>query len=101
MDCVILLPCLCYSWAGPIRYLSQACNPSLSIPMPPTPIRDGSRTITPYLSAYDAPRLVQFIAAAFGGVETFRKQRPDGALAHAEVRIGDSMLMLGEPTGEF
>jgi len=65
------------------------------------PIRDGFRAITPYLFAHDAARMIQFIADAFGGVEIFRKERPDGAITHAEMRVGDSMLMLGEATAEF
>jgi PhnB protein len=65
------------------------------------PIRDGFRTITPYLFAQNASQLVEFISVAFGGSETYRKERPDGAITHAEMRIGDSMLMLGEATPQF
>ena len=68
---------------------------------PTNPIREGFRTITPYLFAENALELVKFISQAFGGVETYRKLRPDGALIHAEVRIADSMLMLGEATAQF
>lgn len=64
-------------------------------------IREGFHAITPYLFTHDASRLVDFIAKAFGGSETFRKTRPDGAVIHAEMRIGDSMLMLGEATPRF
>jgi hypothetical protein len=45
--------------------------------------------------------LIDFIAKAFGGSEVYRKERPDGAIIHAEIRIGDSMLMLGEETTQF
>jgi len=65
------------------------------------PIRDGFRTITPYLFAQNASQLIEFISAAFGGSEIYRKERPDGAITHAEIRIGDSMLMLGEATPQF
>lgn len=65
------------------------------------PIRDGFRTITPYLFAQNASQLMEFISVAFGGSETYRKERPDGAITHAEMRIGDSMLMLGEATPQF
>ena len=68
---------------------------------PTNPIREGFRTITPYLFAENALELIQFISQAFGGVETYRKLRPDRALIHAEVRIADSMLMLGEATAQF
>jgi uncharacterized glyoxalase superfamily protein PhnB len=65
------------------------------------PIRKGFRTITPYLFAQNASRLIEFIAKAFNGEEIYRKERPDGAIIHAEMRIGDSMLMLGEATPQF
>ena len=64
--------------------------------MPIKPIRDGFHTITPHLFAEGAPRLIDFIRAAFGGDVTFRKERPDGSVMHAEMRVGDSMVMLGD-----
>ena len=66
-----------------------------------SPIREGFRAITPYLFAQDAAHLIEFISKAFGGQETYRKERPDGAVIHAEMRVGDSMLMLGETTPQF
>jgi uncharacterized glyoxalase superfamily protein PhnB len=66
-----------------------------------SPIRKGFRATTPYLFAQDAAHLIEFIAKAFGGEETYRKELPDGAVIHAEMRLGDSMLMLGEATPEF
>jgi uncharacterized glyoxalase superfamily protein PhnB len=68
---------------------------------PTKPIRDGFRTITPYLFAQNASRLIDFISLAFGASEIYRKERPDGAITHAEMRLGDSMLMLGEATDQF
>ena len=65
------------------------------------PIRDGFHTVTPYLFADGAARLIQFLLKAFNAELVFRKDRPDGAVIHAEMRIGDSMLMLGEGSGEF
>jgi uncharacterized glyoxalase superfamily protein PhnB len=65
------------------------------------PIRDGFHTVTPYLFAEGATRLIQFLVEAFNAELVFRKDRPDGAVVHAEMRIGDSMLMLGEASGEF
>jgi uncharacterized glyoxalase superfamily protein PhnB len=69
--------------------------------MNPEPIRDGFHSITPYLLASGASRLVEFIGAAFGGEVIFRKERPDGSTMHAELRVGDSMLMLGEVSDPF
>jgi uncharacterized glyoxalase superfamily protein PhnB len=65
------------------------------------PTREGFRSITSYLFAQNAVHLIQFISKAFGGEETYRKERPDGAITHAEMRVGDSMLMLGEATPQF
>ena len=69
--------------------------------MPAKPIRDGFHAITPYLFAQGASQLIEFISAAFSGEVTFRKARPDGAIMHAEMRIGDSMLMVAEATPQF
>jgi uncharacterized glyoxalase superfamily protein PhnB len=55
-------------------------------------VREGFRTVTPYLVVRDAPALIEFAARAFGAQETGRFV---GAGLHAEVRIGDSMLMIG------
>jgi PhnB protein len=58
------------------------------------PIPEGYRTVTPYLVAVDGPALVEFAKSAFGAEETFRAVGSAGGL-HAEVRLGDSMLMMG------
>src|SRR5579872_1914677 len=58
------------------------------------PIPAGYRTVTPYMIAADGPALLEFTKRAFGGEEMFRTVGPAGGL-HAEVRIGDSMLMIG------
>jgi PhnB protein len=65
------------------------------------PIPDGYHTVTPYLVVPRVAELIDFLKQAFGAEETFRMPRPDGAIAHAEVRIGDSMVMMGEPMGQF
>ena len=69
--------------------------------MPANPIREGFHSITPYLFARNASRLIEFLSAAFGGELISRMERPDGLIMHAEMRIGDSMLMLGDGTGKF
>lgn len=69
--------------------------------MPVKPIRDGFHSITPYLFVEGALRLIRFISDALGGEEVYRKERPDGSIMHAEMRIGNSMLMLGEAPDEF
>jgi PhnB protein len=58
------------------------------------PIPKGYRTVTPYLVAADGPALMDFVKNTFGAEETFRTVGAAGGL-HGEVRIGDSMLMIG------
>ena len=60
------------------------------------PIPDGYHTVTPYLTVRDVPRLIEFLQQAFGATEVLRMPGPDGAIAHAEVTIGDSRVMMGE-----
>jgi hypothetical protein len=65
------------------------------------PIREGFHTVTPYLLIERAARLIDFLSAAFDAKIVDRKFRPDGTVMHAELRIGDSMVMLGEASSEF
>jgi uncharacterized glyoxalase superfamily protein PhnB len=58
-------------------------------------------TVTPYLIVRDVPRLLEFLVAAFGASERIRLPREDGSIMHAEVSIGDSIVMMGEPTEKF
>jgi PhnB protein len=58
------------------------------------PVPRGFRTVTPYMIAEDGPALLEFAKQAFGADEMFRAVGTAGGL-HAEVRIGDSMLMMG------
>jgi uncharacterized glyoxalase superfamily protein PhnB len=59
-------------------------------------IREGLRSITPYLVVEDAARLLAFLEQAFDARELLRLKRPDGTIQHAEVRIGDSVVELGQ-----
>jgi uncharacterized glyoxalase superfamily protein PhnB len=65
------------------------------------PIPDGYHTVTPYLTVQGAGRLIDFVTQAFGATETYRLMRPDGTVGHAEVKIGDSMVMLADAGGEW
>src|SRR2546423_9642364 len=66
------------------------------------PIADRDyHTVTPYLIVDDVPRLLAFLVDAFGAIERVRVPRADGSVMHAEVAIGDSIVMTGEPTGEI
>src|SRR5919107_852448 len=60
-------------------------------------IPDGYHSITPYLNVKDGAKAIDFYKKAFGAKELMRMMTPDGkALAHAELEIGDSKLMLAD-----
>jgi PhnB protein len=63
-------------------------------------IPDGYHTITPYLTVQGAGKLIDFLKLAFDAQETERIAAPNGAIAHAEVRIGDSIVMMSDAGGE-
>jgi uncharacterized glyoxalase superfamily protein PhnB len=65
------------------------------------PIPEGYRNVTPYLVVDGVAKLIDFLKGAFDAQETYRMTRPDGSVGHAEVRIGDSIIMMGQATGEF
>ncbi len=58
-------------------------------------------SVTPYLIVKDAAGLIDFLKTAFGAQEHFRMADPDGKVRHAEVQIGDSMVMIGGAEGEI
>ncbi|MHC5542293.1 VOC family protein [Singulisphaera rosea] len=65
------------------------------------PIPSGYHSLTPYLIVEGASELIAFLQQAFGATEVFRMTRPDGKVAHAEVKVGDSMLMISESRAEW
>jgi PhnB protein len=56
----------------------------------------GYGTVTPYLSVRGAAQAIEFYKKAFGAKEIMRMPGPDGKLGHAEIRIGDSRVMLSD-----
>jgi PhnB protein len=60
------------------------------------PIPEGYHTLTPYLTVRDAARAIDFYKRAFGATEKERMASPEGKIMHAELRIGDSIIMLGD-----
>ena len=60
------------------------------------PIPDGYHTATPYLIIEGAADAIEFYKQAFGAVELFRMPGPDGKIGHAEIKIGDSPIMLAD-----
>ncbi len=61
------------------------------------PIPEGYHTATPYLVVDDAAAAIEFYKRAFGATERGRMPSPDGKIAHAEIQIGDSPIMLSDP----
>ncbi len=59
-------------------------------------IPEGFRTVTPYLTLNDTARAIDFYKRAFGAQEVFRMDGPGGKIGHAEIKIGDSRIMLGD-----
>src|SRR6476659_4745173 len=60
------------------------------------PIPQGYHSVTPYLSLSDAARAIDFYKRAFGAQEVMRMDAPGGKIGHAEIKIGDSMIMLAD-----
>ncbi len=60
------------------------------------PIPQGFRSVTPYLTLNDAGRALDFYKRAFGAQELLRMDGPGGKIGHAEIKIGDSIIMLAD-----
>ena len=60
------------------------------------PIPKGYHSVTPYLVVDDATKAIDFYKRAFGARESMRMATPNGKISHAEIQIGDSMIMLSE-----
>ncbi|MGE0386990.1 MAG: VOC family protein [Gammaproteobacteria bacterium] len=58
------------------------------------PIPDGASSVTPHLVIAGAAQAIDFYTRAFGAVEKFRLPTPEGRLMHAEIRVGNSTVML-------
>jgi PhnB protein len=58
------------------------------------PIPEGYHTVTPYLVITNAGKAIEFYKEAFGATECMRLATPDGKVMHAEIKIGDSPIML-------
>ena len=64
------------------------------------PVPEGYHTVTPFLTLKDAAGAIEFYKKAFGAQERVRMPTPDGKVAHAELQIGDSVVMLSEALQE-
>jgi len=65
------------------------------------PIPDGYHTATPYLVVQNAASAIEFYKKAFGAEELMRLASPDGKIGHAEIKIGDSPIMLADEFPEM
>lgn len=65
------------------------------------PVPEGYHSITPYLYVSDGKGAIEFYKRAFGAVELFRMDGPNGTIGHAELRIGDSAIMLADEHPEM
>jgi PhnB protein len=87
-----------------IKTMTTAATPTLattSVTTGVSYIREGFRSITPYLHGPREAGLMEFLKRAFGAEEHGRYLRPDGSLMHGEVRIGDSIVELADVPADF
>jgi PhnB protein len=61
------------------------------------PVPEGFHTLTPYLAVENAADAIEYYKKAFGAEEKFRMDAPGGKIGHAELQIGDSLIMLSDP----
>jgi uncharacterized glyoxalase superfamily protein PhnB len=64
-------------------------------------IPDGYHSLTPYMTVRDGARAIEFYKQAFGATEKGVMKGPDGKIMHAELRIGDSIVMLADEFPEY
>jgi len=64
-------------------------------------IPEGFHTVTPHVTIKDASKAIEFYKKAFGAEEILRMPAPDGSIMHAEIRIGDSPIMINEEMPQY
>ena len=69
--------------------------------MPVKPIPEGYHTVTPYLAVDDAAEAIEYYKTVFGAKERVRMDAPGGKIGHAELEIGDSLVMLSDALPQF
>ena len=65
------------------------------------PVPDGYHTVTPYLTVADASQLIEFLQKAFNATLKYQMKDDTGAVRHAEMQIGDSMVMMGQARDQW
>jgi PhnB protein len=74
---------------------------SIAKPSPGNAIFKDYRSITPHFNPLRVPAMIEFLQKAFGAEEVYRAQSPDGVVHHAQMRIGDSVIGMGEAHGPY
>ncbi len=65
------------------------------------PVPEGFHTVVPYLTVDDAGALINFIERAFDAKVTYSMKDADGTVRHAEAKVGDSMIMIGQARDQW
>jgi PhnB protein len=86
---------------GPGKFVSQKTKGEYKMAAKVKPIPDGYHTATPYLIVNGAARAIEFYKKAFGAEELFRMASPNGKIGHAEIKIGNSPIMLADEHPEM
>jgi PhnB protein len=79
-----------------VRLPTPGCRTSNRSPQMVQPIPEGYHSITPYLIVKGGARAIDFYKRAFGATELFRMDGPNGTVGHAEIKIGNSVVMLAD-----
>src|SRR5436309_15830743 len=64
------------------------------------PVPQGYHTVTPYLIVEGAPKVMEFLKRAFSAEQKDVMSGPEGRVAHAEMKMGDSVIMMADATSE-
>src|SRR6266704_2820946 len=64
------------------------------------PVPQGYHTVTPYLIAEGAPKVIEFLKRTFNAEQRDFMSGPEGRVAHAEMKIGDSIIMMADATSQ-
>jgi len=98
---VSIAPSIHYSNFEPRTTCAIPQPPLYSLVMSALPIPAGYHTVTPYLAVPDAQSLIDFMVKVFDAKEREIIRKPDGQINHAEVQIGDSIIMLGSKSSAY
>lgn len=87
---------------GKVKVQAKAASkPAPKAKAKPNPVPEGYHTATPYLIVQGAAKALEFYRMAFNAIETMRMPMPDGRIGHAEIRIGNSAIMLADEHPEM